>query len=168
MTSGHASLIILLALGACAQPAARRPGSIAPGPDGTIWLNASQAIVHGSKLRYEPQDYKNTLGFWIDPADWAQWPVRITRAGDYQVHILQGCGAGQGGSEVEISLGRSSLTFTVQETGHFQNFINRSVGTLHVPRPGRYLLQVRANKLASRAVMDLREVRLIPAAPQPD
>jgi hypothetical protein len=76
--------------------------------------------------------------------------------------VLQGCGKGQGGSEVELSSGGSSLRFTVEDTGGFQNFKARSVGTLKIDKPGRHTLEVRPVKKAAAAVMDLRSVSLSP------
>jgi len=40
---------------------------IEPGPDGIVFLHARNATVHGTKLRYEPQAHKNTLGFGRSP-----------------------------------------------------------------------------------------------------
>lgn len=130
-------------------------------PNETLTLRARDASTHGEKLRYEPEPHKDTLGYWTNVDDWAEWPVKIDRSGTFEVHILQGCGAGQGGSEVQVSLGDDLLTFIVEDTGHFQNFKWRNVGRLTVDSPGRHELQVRPVKLASRAVMDLRQVRLV-------
>ena len=49
---------------------------------------------------------------------------------------------------------------TVQETGGFQNFVRREIGTVKIDRPGRYTLAVKPRKKPGVAVMDLREVRL--------
>lgn len=144
-----------------ASPVAAEQGVAQQQPDGGFTLHARDAVVHGETLRYEPQPHKNTLGYWTNPADWAEWPLRVTRPGTFEVHILQGCGQGQGGSEVRVSLAGDSLTFTVNDTGHFQNFKWRSVGEMVVQKPGRYSLDVRPVKLANQAVMDLREVRLV-------
>ena len=32
--------------------------------DGSIMLLATNATVHGTNIRYEPQPHKNTIGFW--------------------------------------------------------------------------------------------------------
>ena len=127
----------------------------------TVTLHARDATTHGEMLRYEPEPHKDTLGYWTNVNDWAAWPVEVKRAGTFEVHVLQGCGAGQGGSEVQVSLGDDSLTFIVEDTGHFQNFRWRDIGTLTIDKPGTYPLEVRPVKLASRAVMDLRQVRLV-------
>ncbi|HWG44668.1 MAG TPA: sulfatase-like hydrolase/transferase [Gemmataceae bacterium] len=130
---------------------------------GTITLPARTAEVHGTQLRYEPLPHKNTLGFWVRTEDWASWEFTITRPGSFTVEVLQGCGKGQGGSVVEVSIGERSLTFTVEDTGHFQNFKSRTIGTVTLDKAGRYTLTVRPKKKAAAAVMDLRAVTLKPA-----
>jgi arylsulfatase A-like enzyme len=130
--------------------------------DGTITLPARTADVHGVQLRYEPLPHKNTLGYWTRTEDWASWEFTVTTPGKFALEILQGCGQGQGGSEVQLSVGDQKLTFTVEDTGHFQNFKPRDVGTLMFARPGRYTLEVRPLKKAAAAVMDLRQVMLKP------
>ena len=129
--------------------------------DGEIGLAAHDAVTHGKLLRYEPQPHKNTVGYWANEADWCEWQFYCERPGDYEVHILQGCGKGQGGSEVAVAAGEQRLTFTVEDTGHFQNFKERSVGKLSLAA-GVHTLEVRPVKKAAKAVMDVRRIRLVP------
>ncbi len=131
--------------------------------DGTVLLPARTADVHGVQLRYEPLPHKNTLGFWIKAEDWAAWDFTLTTPGTFTVEVLQGCGRGQGGSEVEVSLAGQTLAFTVEDTGHFQNFKAREVGKVTLDKPGSYTLTVKPKKKAAAAVMDLRSVTLKPA-----
>jgi arylsulfatase A-like enzyme len=130
--------------------------------DGTVTLHAKTAAVHGVQLRYEPLPHKNTLGFWTRADDWASWEFTLTSPGTFAVEVLQGCGKGQGGSEVVLAVGEQSLPFTVEDTGHFQNFKARPVGTVTLDKPGRYTLTIKATKKAAAAVMDLRAVTLKP------
>ena len=128
--------------------------------EGTIALPARTAEVHGVQLRYEPLPHKNTLGFWTRADDWASWEFTVTKPGTFTVEVLQGCGKGQGGSEVELSVGDKTLTFTVEDTGGFQNFKARELGTIAINKEGRYTLTVKPKKKAAGAVMDLRAVTL--------
>jgi arylsulfatase A len=130
--------------------------------DGGITLPAKNAEVHGATLRYEPLPHKNTLGFWTQPADWAEWEFTVTKPGRFIVEPLQGCGAGQGGSEVEFTVAGQTLKMTVEDTGHFQNFKPRQIGEVNLDKPGRYTLTVKPKTKAKAAVMDLRQVRLLP------
>ena len=131
--------------------------------DGGITLPARTAEVHGVQLRYEPLPHKNTLGYWTRAEDWASWEFTVTTPGTFTVEMLQGCGKDQGGSAVELSVGEQTLAFTVEDTGHFQNFLAREVGKLSLNKPGRYTLMVKPKKKAAAAVMDLRSIILKPS-----
>jgi hypothetical protein len=129
---------------------------------GVYLLPAHLAVVHGDKLRYEPQPHKNTIGYWTVETDWCEWQLNATQPGKYKVHVLQGCGKGHGGSKAQIRVGDSHLIFTVEDTGHFQNFKDREVGTLEITRTGKQSIQIRPLSKANIAVMDIRQVRLTP------
>jgi arylsulfatase A len=135
---------------------------LSPDATGIITMHASAARVSGVKLRFEPQPQKNTLGYWVDLGDYAAWRVQVTKAGNYDIEILQGCGKGQGGSSAVVSVGTKTVPFEILETGHFQNFVRRSVGKVAIPA-GNHAVEVRIRNIAKNAAMDLREVRLIPA-----
>jgi arylsulfatase A-like enzyme len=130
---------------------------------GKVTLHAKTAEVHGVQLRFEPLPHKNTLGYWTRAEDTASWEFTVTKPGTFAVEVLQGCGKGQGGSEVEVSVGDKALTFTVEDTGGFQNFKARAIGGVTIDKAGRYTLTVKPKKKAAGAVMDLRWVVLTPA-----
>ena len=134
-----------------------------PASDGSLVLPAHEASTHGQNVRYEPPAHKNTLGYWTRRDDWVSWDITLPRTGLYSVEVLQGCGKGSGGSEVEISVGGGRLVFTVEDTGHFQKFVRRNLGTVRVAA-GRTTLEVRPKTKPGVAVMDLREVVLKPAS----
>src|SRR3954465_15669822 len=87
-----------------------------------VLLHASKAIVHGDTLRYEPQTNKNCLGYWTKPEDWAEWKFTVARPGVYDLEVWQGCGKGNGGSDVRVEVADQVFDFVVDETGHFQSF----------------------------------------------
>ncbi|MFQ3650119.1 MAG: carbohydrate-binding domain-containing protein, partial [Gemmataceae bacterium] len=132
-----------------------------PDENGVHLLHARTAQIHGTQLRYEPLPHKATLGFWTETDDFATWELTVTRPGHYRVEILQGCAAGKGGSQVELAVGRERLTFEVRETGGWQKFEAHEVGTLALAA-GRHTLSVKAVKKAKTAIMDLRQIRLVP------
>ncbi len=137
--------------------------------DGTITLHARTALVTGVMLRFEPLPHKNTLGFWVNKDDIASFDFTVEKPGTFAVEVLQGCGAKSGGAEVELLLrgpgsldAKPALTFTVKDTGGFQNFETREVGTLKVEKPGRHTLLVVPKTKPGVAVMDLRQILLKP------
>ena len=124
---------------------------------GDIRLLAKEAAVHGVTARYEPQTYKNTIGYWTNPEDWVSWELDVAKPGKYEVEIQQGCAGG--GSEVAIEIAGQTQRFIVQDTGHFQNFVSRTIGVFDVPA-GRHTLAVKPQSKKGGAVMDLRRVVL--------
>ena len=130
---------------------------------GVITLRARKGIVHGVNLRYEPQPHKNTVGYWSNEQDWAEWQFAVKQPGTYELEILQGCGKGHGGSKVVIETAGQKTAFEVQETGHFQNFVWRKLGKVELAEGADTGLTVRCQQKISGAVMDIRAIRLAPA-----
>jgi arylsulfatase A-like enzyme len=133
-----------------------------PDKNGTITLPARSAQIHGTQLRYEPLPHKNTLGYWFEVSDHASWELTVVKPGTFTVEVLQGCGKGQGGSVVEVETAGQVVRFTVEDTGGFQNFKARAIGTVKFDKPRRYTLTVRPRSKAKAAVMDLRQLVLRP------
>ena len=133
-----------------------------PNKDGTIALPGRTATVHGAMLRFEPLPHKNTLGFWVNRDDWAEFDFTVEKPGTFSIEVLQGCGKGSGGAEVELAVGDQKQTFTVKDTGGFQAFEAREVGSFTFEKPGRYNLSVKAKSKPGVAVMDLRQIVLKP------
>jgi len=128
-------------------------------PKNEIRLQASQARVHGEKLRYEPESYKNVLGYWTNPDDWADWTFLVTKPGEYEVEIHYGCGAGNGGSNVNFIVDGKSLPLLVRDTDHFQSIVAQSIGVMKLDK-GEHTLEVRPQNKAKAAVMDIRRIVL--------
>ena len=125
-------------------------------------IHPKWASVHGAMLRYEPLPHKNTLGFWVNKDDWASFEFELRMPGEYQVELLVGCGNGSGGSEVAVTCADQQLKFVVEATGGFQEFKPREVGVLKFDAPGRKTLEIRPLSKPGAAVMDLRQIRLLP------
>lgn len=130
-------------------------------PNGNIPLLGRFADIHGVMLRFEPMPHKNTLGYWVNETDWASWEFHVSKPGAFDVLVTQGCGKGQGGSEVEFAVGDQKLNMTVKDTGHFQNFIQRNIGRMKL-KTGKHTFTVKPLKKAKNAVMDLPRVLLQP------
>jgi arylsulfatase A-like enzyme len=137
-----------------------RQPSVTPAT-GDIRLHAKDARIHAKTMRYEPEPHKNVLGYWTNTDDWAEWEFDVAEAGDYEIEFQQGCGKGSGGAEVAVEVAGQTLTFTVQETGHFQHMIQRFIGKVQLPA-GKHTLTVKPRSKPGVAVMDLRRVVLRP------
>jgi len=134
---------------------------------GGITLLASESKPHGKRIRYEPETFKNVVGYWTEQDDWVEWPITITKAGNYRVEFHCGCGSGNGGSLVEVEidpLTPQTLEWKVRETGHFQNIIIEPLGVVKL-EAGTGVLKVRPKTKAAAAVADIRQIQLIPLEP---
>ena len=80
--------------------------------DGSLYLPAHMATTTGDKIRYEPQPFKNTVGYWAGVQNSASWSLKVAKPGKFNVAILQGCGAGNGGSTAELTLHTAAATTT--------------------------------------------------------
>ncbi len=154
----------LLSLGL--TPAPEGKPIVQSGP--TITLRSGEAITHSVTMRFEPATNKNCLGYWVNPGDTAEWRFQVTRPGDYDIQLWQGCGKGQGGSDVLVEVRNDQellkeTRFVVEETGHFQIFLPRLLGRVHFTAPGEYSLWVKPQRKQAGAIMDIREVRLLGA-----
>jgi hypothetical protein len=140
---------------------------VSPADDGTILLSGSVATIRGTMLRWEPQEKKRTLGFWTKAEDSAEWTFVARASGDFDVEVLQGCGAGQGGSEMLVTLDpteddATTLPFVIEDTGGFQQFRLRTIGRLTIAAPGEHVLRVKPTRIAKSAACDIRQIRLVP------
>jgi arylsulfatase A-like enzyme len=139
--------------------AGKKGKSMVPPGAGAVLLHARNAKTHGAKLRHEPQPNKDTLGYWVNKDDWAEWQFDVPRSGVFVVEVLQACGKGSGGAEIEIAVQKQKLAMTVEETGHFQRFIPRQAGVVKL-EAGMATLTVKALTKPGPAVMDLRRIVL--------
>ncbi len=140
----------------------RLPRVVAPATtvSDTIVLGSHDAVVVGKNLRYEPQPHKNTVGYWTRVEDFCWWSVYVERPGRYEVGVLQGCGKGHGGSRVAVRVAGQQLAFTVEDTGGFQAFRQRSIGHVTIPHAGIYRFEIRPVSKKTIAVMDVRQALL--------
>jgi arylsulfatase A-like enzyme len=127
---------------------------------GAVLLHAGDAKVHGNKLRYEESPNKDTLGFWVQKDDWAEWSFTAPGTGSFEVGLLQACGKDSGGAMIEIAIQDQKLTTKVIETGHFQRFVPVNIGNVRLAAQQSYGLSVRALTKPGGAVMDLRRITL--------
>ena len=146
---------------------------IKAGADGSFYIPAHLAVTRGDKLRYEPQPNKNTVGFWVNDADFAVWTIALEKPGRFKVAVLQGCGRGQGGSTGSVWFhqwleeGRVKpdpqvkIDFNVFETGHFQNFQWVHIGEAELTETGNTRIEVSPGEIKKAALMDIRAIHLI-------
>ncbi len=136
-------------------------GEVGQSIDGDIVLPAGAATTWSEKMRYEPSDEKNCLGFWGDVEDWAEWRFNVHSPGRYKIEVVQGCGEGQGGSKVAVNVASEAFEFEVVDTGGFQNWKTVEIGEIDL-NSGTHHLAIKPIEKADKGTLDLQKVTLTP------
>ncbi|HQK93812.1 MAG TPA: alpha-L-fucosidase [Armatimonadota bacterium] len=134
---------------------------IRPEADGSYVLRASDAECHGTQLTYQAQ--YDDLGCWLPQEDWCEWTVAIDAPGRYRVVAECGVPPGQEGSQMVLSVGGEALGFVTVATAGWTDYQPRDLGTVDLPR-GPATVSLQCTKKAAFAVLNLRAIRLTPAA----
>jgi len=134
---------------------------IRPEADGSYVLRASDAECHGTQLTYQAQ--YDDLGCWLPQEDWCEWTVAVDAPGRYRVVAECGVPPGQEGSQMVLSVGGEALGFVTVATAGWTDYQPRDLGTVDLPR-GPATVSLQCTKKAAFAVLNLRAIRLTPAA----
>jgi len=135
---------------------------ILPGPDGVVSLRARDAVIHGQTAQYEQGGDRDNIGYWTNANDYVTWTFRTPKAGTYRVEITYACPDESAGSRFTVGLERGpALEGLVRSTGFWTSFRTEALGQMDIGA-GRHTLAVKVLQMPRGAVMNLREVRLIP------
>jgi alpha-L-fucosidase len=126
--------------------------------DGSLLLRGADAEVHGSQLQYESGGGKDNLGYWMDPADWAEWRFEITAPGKFAVTAEI---AAQGSGSFTVRTGDSTIDSKAPNTGSYTKFETVQLGLLTIPAAGKASLTVRPVAQGWQP-MNLKAIKLTP------
>lgn len=128
--------------------------------DGSIALTASAARGIGAKIKLMPK--WKAFGWFMD-ADQAEWLVDVPKAGTYDVFLEWSVGDDSAGNPYSFNVAKQAVTGKVEKTGSWETFKKAKIGQLTLEAG----LQFAAFKPAGNfknALLDLRQVRLVPAS----
>ena len=135
--------------------------------DGSIRCGANDAICHGDKLKLENADPDGNLGFWLDPADWAEWKFEVTKPGGFTVVAEM---AAQASGKFTLTVGEPRAGGTVPlrcaapATGDYRKFQQVTLGRIEIPSAGKTSLAVKPVP-AGWQPMNLKSLVLKPGGP---
>lgn len=146
---------------------ARPPGSTAAlgvvqSADGTVLLRATNAIVHGVELRFDPDPARDCLEPWTRLKDWVEWDFELERSGRYEIELTDSCADDGGGAEVELRVNGQTLRHAMNETGGSDRFAAHTVGVVDFAAPGHHTLELRARTKPSATVGAIRSILIRP------
>jgi len=129
--------------------------------DGSVILPAREAHLHGDTIQYESGEQHDNLGFWTNPADWADWTFQVTKPGKFDVTAEA---AALERSSLQVSIADSKSTGTATPTGDYGKFRVIRLGTLEITSPGKVTLAVHPVTDGWHPV-NLKAICLKPGAP---
>jgi alpha-L-fucosidase len=133
--------------------------------DGCVNLLAEDATIHGWAAHCQPGKDRPNIGYWTNKNDWVSWDFRVKTPGKFNVEIVLSCIADDAGSDYAVTVAGQTLHATVESTGDWNKFVARSLGTITVRDPGRYMAVVTPTTMPHGAVMNLESVTLKPVKP---
>ena len=144
------------------------PFAIFPSADGSITLTPHDATLEGPSIRVERVgvigDVTHNIGYWLDPAATATWPVAIgaAEAGTYRVQAELACADPAAGSMIRLQAGSSTTSpdVAVPPTGGWQSYRWVDLGSLALSS-GSHALVLRASTKTGEAVANVRSIRLV-------
>jgi hypothetical protein len=115
--------------------------------------------MHGGQIQYESGGQRDNIGFWTDPADWADWEFAVTTPGKFELTAEI---AALDRSAVEVSIGSQKTQSETPATGDYTKFETVKLGILEIPSSGKTILAIHAVSSGWHPV-NVKSVRLQPA-----
>lgn len=137
------------------------PALVVPEKDGTLRLLAEKGRGIGPKIKYMPE--WKAYG-WFTADDLVEWEVQVKK-GTYDVYLEWSVSDQEAGKPFVFQAGEQRLTGTVAPSGSWENFKTVKIGHLKL-RSGKQKMVFKPNsKFETGAILDLREIKLVPAKP---
>ncbi len=137
------------------------PELVVPEKDGALRLLAEKGRGIGPKIKYMPE--WKAYG-WFTADDQIEWEVQVKKGG-YDVYLEWSVSDQEAGKPFVFKTGDQLLTGTVEPSGSWEDFKTIKIGHLKL-RSGRQKMVFKPNsKFETGAILDLREIKLVPAKP---
>lgn len=135
------------------------PQTVFQASDGTISLHASTGHASGTEIGYM-QEWK-AFG-WFRSDCKVEWSVIVTKAGRYEVLLEWSVSDEEAGKRFLLQASRHSLKGNVLTTGSWEIFKKEPIGYIDL-RAGKQQITFKPqNNFGAGALLDLREISLIP------
>lgn len=131
---------------------------LAQNPDGSITLPPGEAQLHGSGIRHETGEGRDNLGYWTNPADWAEWEIKVAVPGRFEVSTES---AALQPAFLTVGVGGQTLRLQIPATGSYSDFKPVKFGTLDLPVGEKITLNVRPVREGWNPV-NLKAIKLQP------
>jgi alpha-L-fucosidase len=127
--------------------------------DGSISLPATEARLHGDDIQTENLAGHDSIGYWTNPSDWADWEFKVTEPGRFTV---SGDVAGPDATALDLAVGGSHLRADAKATGSYSKFKTYKFGSIEIAVSGTVTLAMHPISDGWHPV-NVRSLRLTPA-----
>ena len=141
-----------------------QPSVVHPDENSHLKLTATVAEIRGKDITYET-DFSN-IGYWHDVSDTVTWQIEVPKTTDFDVYLNFACLSSAAGDQFRIDGLATPIVGTVTSTGGWDRYRQPKIGRTKIAA-GRHSITVRAAGPVKQALLDLREVRLVPTGQPP-
>ena len=121
-------------------------------------LPASEARLHGQQIKYESGAQRDNIGFWFDPAEWADWEFMVTKPGHFELSAEI---AAPQKASLELDFADQKIKSDAPITGDYGRFRRVKLGTLEIKSTGKMSLSIHGIQEGWHPV-NLKSIRLNP------
>lgn len=132
---------------------------VRPEPDGSLHLSAEKGKAIGPEIKYMPE--WKAFG-WFTAADRVEWNVEVGKSGKYNVFLEWSVSNEEAGKPFVFEAGDQQLKKRVGKTGSWETFKKEKIGRIQLPAGQQKMVFKPNSKFDEGALLDLREVRLVP------
>lgn len=113
--------------------------------DGSVILRAVDAEVHNpagvkTPARYESGGAKDNIGFWLDPRSTVEWKFKVTKTGEFDVHVQVATPAKD--VQARVIVDGQAIVMRVPTTGDYDKYTTVTIGRVKIEKEGEYTLKV--------------------------
>jgi putative membrane-bound dehydrogenase-like protein len=141
-----------------------KPEIIGADVDGSLGLPATGCKIFGDTLVFERQ-YQN-LGYWQSDNDHAVWTVEVPKSGNYEVWFDWALPDSHPENTFRLECENAVLEKIVPQTGSWDTYQQARLGSIALEAGQRNIL-LAAEPPVKDSLLDLREIRLVPAGQSP-
>jgi hypothetical protein len=100
---------------------------------------------------------RDTIDNWTDVNDSVTWKVDVMEAGEYDLILSYGCGAGQEKSRVKVQLGQAAAEYTFAATAGKMVFATRTAARMRLQR-GPAMLKIQAAAMPGKEMATIHKI----------
>jgi alpha-L-fucosidase len=139
------------------------PVVIEPNEASRIILDHSLAVTTGKAAVRFNRKGEYHISKWTSPEDSVSWHFTVTEPGPFNLEITYSARKEWQGREYTIDVGQETLTANVVDTGDWFEYKTFKLGTVDLPRSGKYILSIRPKTSSNDYLMYFKSMMLVPS-----